>query len=59
MKAVFRSAPPKQMLVVTISPVGTCSTSLPSGLTTVMQAETMVAMQMLPDSSTARLSKRW
>jgi hypothetical protein len=46
------------MLVVTTSPVGTCSTSLPSGLITVMQPLTMVAMQMLPDCSTARLSKR-
>jgi len=49
-KAVFNSGPPKAMLVVTRSPVGTCSTILPSGAITEMQPEIRVATQMLPGS---------
>src|SRR3954465_8405824 len=51
--AVFRSGPPKAMLVVTRSPVGTCSTMAPSGAITEMQPEISVATQTLPDASTA------
>src|SRR5260364_416101 len=43
MYAVFRSGPPKAMLVVTRSPVGTCSTTVPSGAITEMQPEISVA----------------
>src|SRR6266850_6920842 len=41
------------MLVVTRSPVGTCSTIEPSGAITEMQPEIKVATQTLPDASTA------
>ena len=36
MKAVRKSSPPKQMLVVTTSGIGTCSIDCPSGLMTVI-----------------------
>src|SRR3954454_17027005 len=53
MNAVFSSGPPKAMLVVTRSPVGTCSTMLPSGAITERQTEIRVATQTLPQASTA------
>src|SRR3954468_10016158 len=59
MWAVFSSGPPKAMLVVTRSPVGTCSTRVPSGAITEMQPETRVATQTLPFASTASESNIW
>ena len=59
MNAVFSSGPPKAMLVVTGSPVGTCSTRRPSGAITEMQPVTSVATQTLPDASTASESNIW
>src|SRR3954469_21446061 len=59
MYAVFSSGPPKAMLVVTRSPVGTCSTNVPSGAITEMQPDTSVATQMLPPASTASESNIW
>ena len=41
------------MLVVTRSPVGTCSTNAPSGAITEIQPEIRVATQTLPEASTA------
>src|SRR5665648_394714 len=46
------------MLVVTRSPVGTCSTMLPSGAITEMQPEIRVATQTLPQASTASASNQ-
>src|SRR4030095_4075936 len=59
MYAVFSSGPPKAMLVVTRSPVGTCSTIAPSGAITEMQPEISVATQTLPFASTASESNIW
>src|SRR5206468_3657543 len=59
MYAVRRSRPPKQMLVVSGSPVGTCSSTSPPGEITVMAPVTSVATQTLPAPSTASESKSW
>src|SRR3989475_1271113 len=57
--AVRSSRPPKQMLVVSGSPVGTCSITSPAGEITVMAPVTSVATQTLPAPSTASESKSW
>jgi hypothetical protein len=51
--AVRRSGPPKQMLVVSGSPVGTCASTSPSGEITVMPPLTSVATHTFPAPSTA------
>src|SRR5205809_4863388 len=56
---VRSSRPPKQMLVVSGSPVGTCSITSPPGEITVMAPVTRVATQTLPAPSTASESKSW
>src|SRR5438309_1843202 len=55
--AVRSSRPPKQRLVVSGSPVGTCSITSPAGEITVMAPVTSVATQTLPAPSTASESK--
>ena len=57
MKAVVRSGPPKQMLVVTGSSVATKSTMSPPGDTTVMPPLSSVATHTLPAPSTASESR--
>jgi hypothetical protein len=59
MYAVRRSSPPKQMLVVSTSPVATKSTSSPSGEITVTPPLTSVATQTLPSPSTPSESSSW
>src|SRR3989449_946672 len=59
MYAVRSSRPPKQRLVVSGSPVGTCSITSPPGAITVMAPVTSVATQTLPAPSTASESKSW
>ena len=54
-QASIMSAPPKQMLVVTMSGKAKCS-SEPSGSKAVIPPLMMVATQTLPPASTARLS---
>ncbi len=53
MKAVVSPGPPKAMLVVSGSPVGTNSIDAPSGEMIVMPPFTIVATQTLPSASTA------
>ena len=52
------SSPPKQMLVVMMSSVGTCSTKVPSGEMTVIPPLKIVATHTLPSPSTASESKQ-
>ena len=59
MKAVFRSGPPKQMFVVSGSPVGMNSTDPPSGEMTVIPPLISVATQTFPALSTAIESRSW
>ena len=59
MNAVVRSGPPKQMLVVSGSPVGTYSMISPSGEMTVIPPLPSVATQTLPSPSTASESSSW
>src|SRR5262249_54038629 len=57
MNAVRPLRPPKQMLVVSGSPVATCSSTSPNVDSTVMPPFTSVATQTLPSASTASESK--
>ena len=57
MNAVRPSRPPKQMLVVSGSPVATCSSTSPNVDSTVMPPFTSVATQTLPSASMASESK--
>src|SRR5690606_27062707 len=56
-QASIMSSPASQTLVVKISSVWTNSTSAPAGEITLIPHSPMVATQILPLSSTARLSK--